>query len=198
MNIKRRVTIPVVLVLLATVGCNEAKPSESGAIERATSTEPSLTSTVPLASPKPMEEKKPDLSAPEVVKAPPEETKPLVAPVLQGMDGLVIRRLVTAPEVEHREPVAASSVFERDEERVYVFVEVSNESDEAEVLLVHFIGPDEQVSGGIELNIPPAVPRWRTWAHTKHAKKPGSWRVEIRSTDGALLGALPFEVNPGH
>lgn len=198
MNIKRRVTIPIVLVLLSAVGCNEAKPSESSAIERATSTKPSLTSTAPLAPPKPMEEKKSDLSVPEAVQAPSGETKPLVEPVLQDTDGLMIRRLVTAPEVEHREPVAASSVFERDEERVYAFVEVSNESDEAKVLVVHFIGPDGQVSGGIELNIPPAVPRWRTWAHTKHAKKPGLWRVEIRSTDGALLGALPFEVDPGH
>ena len=118
-------------------------------------------------------------------------------PVLQEMDGLTIRRLITASEVEHREPVAASSVFGRHEERIYAFVEVSNESEDDKVLLVHFIGPDEQVSGGIELEIPPTVPRWRTWAHTKHAKKPGLWRVEIRSTDGTLLGALPFEVESG-
>jgi len=186
MNIKRRITLPIVLVVLAVVGCNEAKPSRSHAIERATSTKPSLTSTVPSALPKPVAEKKPDLS----------ESEPSIEPVLQTMDGLTIRRLVTAPAVEHREPVAASVLFERDEERVYAFVEVSNESDEAKVLLVHFIGPDGRVSGGINLKIPAAVPRWRTWAHTKHAKKPGLWRVEIRNTDGGLLGAVPFEVNP--
>jgi hypothetical protein len=116
-------------------------------------------------------------------------------PSLPTIDGLTIRRLITAPEVEHREPVAASSVFGGHEERIYAFVEVSNESEDDKVLLVHFIGPDGQVSGGIELDIPPAVPRWRTWAHTKYAKKPGLWRVEIRSTDGTLLGALPFEVD---
>ncbi len=186
MNIKRTITIPIVLVVLAAVGCNEAKPSRSNAIERATSAKPLLTSTAPSALPTPVAEKEPDL--PKAALA--------IEPVLHTTDGLTIRRLVTAPEVEHREPVAPSALFERAEERIYAFVEVSNESDEAKVLLVHFIGPEGQVSGGIELNIPPAVPRWRTWAHTRHANEPGLWRVEIRSTDGALLGALPFEVEP--
>jgi hypothetical protein len=110
------------------------------------------------------------------------------------MDGLTIKRLVTAPAIEHREPVAASSVFGHRDETIYAFVDVSNESEEAKTLLVHFIGPDDQASGGIELRIPASVPRWRTWAFTKHAKKPGLWRVEIRNSAGSLLGVLPFEV----
>ena len=198
MNIKSRVITPIMLVLLAAIGCSEATPSESGAIERATATKPTLTSTAPPASPEPAKEKKPEPSVLEVAEAPPPreevEEELFFEPVLQNMDGLTMRRLVTASEVEHREPVAASSVFGGHDERVYAFVEVSNESEEAKTLLVHFIGPDGQVSGGIELQIPPAVPRWRTWAHTKHAKKPGLWRVEMRSSDGSLLGALPFEV----
>jgi hypothetical protein len=194
MNIKRRVTIPVVFALLTAVGCTDATASRSDAIERAKSTTPSLTSTAPPAPTEPTEAMKPDPSLPDAVDVPSEEPKPVIEPTPEDMDGLVIRRLVTASEVEHREPVAASSIFERANERVYAFVEASNESDQDKVLLVHFIGPDEQVSGGIELNIPPSVPRWRTWAHTKHAKTPGSWRVEIRSPDGVLLGALPFEV----
>jgi len=196
MNIKSRVITPIMLVLLIAIGCSEATPSESDAVERATATEPILTSTAPPAAPKPAKEKKPEPSVLDVVEAPLVEEERSFEPVLQNMDGLTIRRLVTAPEVEHREPVAASSVFAGHDERVYAFVEVSNEAEEAKTLLVHFIGPDGHVSGGIELDIPGAVPRWRTWAHTKHAKKPGLWRVEIRSTDGSLLGAVPFEVEP--
>jgi hypothetical protein len=185
MNIRSRVITPIMLVLLAAIGCSEATPSESGAIERATATKSTLTSTAPPASPEPAEAPPPRQEV---------EEERSFEPVLQNMDALTMRRLVTASEVEHREPVAASSAFGGHDERVYAFVEVSNESKEAKTLLVHFIGPDDQVSGGIELDIPPAVPRWRTWAHTKHAKKPGLWRVEIRSSDGSVLGALPFEV----
>jgi hypothetical protein len=52
------------------------------------------------------------------------------------------------------------------------------------------------VSGGVELEIPASVPRWRTWAYTRHAKTPGLWRVEIRDDEGTLMGALPFEIEP--
>jgi len=196
MNIKSKVIAPIMLVLLAAVGCNEATPPKSDAIERAASPKPTLTSTAPVAAPKPVEEKKPEPSALEVEEPQPVEEARAFEPDLQSVDGISIVRLITAPEVEHREPVAASAVFRGHEERVYAFVEVSNESKENKTLFVHFIGPDGQVSGGIELEIPPTVPRWRTWAHTRHAKKPGLWRVEIRSADGTLIGALPFEVEP--
>ncbi|RLB43091.1 MAG: hypothetical protein DRH30_03740 [Deltaproteobacteria bacterium] len=198
MKIKSRVITPIMLVLLTAVGCNEATPSTSDVIERATSPKPTLTSTAPPAAPKPVEAKQPERSILEAEKPPVVETERSFAPELESMDGLTIRRLVTASEIEHREPVAASSVFGRHEERVYAFLEVSNESEDDMTLLVHFIGPGEQVSGGIELNIPPAVPRWRTWALTRHAKQAGLWRVEVRSPDGDLLGALPFEVEADH
>jgi len=116
---------------------------------------------------------------------------------VQSLDGLRIKRFVTAPKVEDREPVAPSSVFAARDQAVYAFVDVSNTSEEQKSLSVHFLGPNGQVSGGIELHIPAAVPRWRTWAYTKHANDPGLWHVEIRSVDGTLLGTLPFEVRPG-
>jgi len=197
MDTKRIIITSLAAVSLTAFGCTEAELPKSEAIEQATSTEPTLTSTV--ATPTPAEEKKPEPPV-EAAEAKPEvEAQPVASsePTLQSMDGLTIKRLVTAPAIEHREPVAASSVFGHHDETVYAFVDVSNESEEEKTLMVHFIGPDEQASGGIELRIPPKVPRWRTWAYNKHAKKPGLWRVEIRSVDGTVLGALPFEVEPG-
>ena len=47
---------------------------------------------------------------------------------------------------------------------------------------------------GVDLEVPASVPRWRTWAYTRHAKEPGPWRVEVRDSDGVLVGALPFVV----
>jgi len=201
MNIKSTVITPTMLVLLTALGCNEATPLESDTIERATSPNAMLASTAPETAPKPLNapkpvEKKPERSVLDVEQPPVVEEERSFEPDLQSADGITIRRLITAPAIEHREPVAASAVFGRHEERVYAFIEVSNESTEDKVLLVHFIGPGGHVSGGIELDIPSASPRWRTWARTRHAKKPGLWRVEIRTADGTLLGALPFEVEP--
>lgn len=194
MNIEPRATIPLILVLLAATACADAKPSKSDAIERAKPTQPMLTSTAP---PKPVEETPPAHPVAEVIETPPVEEPQSFEPELKSLDGLTIQRLVTASEVERREPVAASAVFGDHDEKVYAFVEVTNESDEDKTLLVHFIGPDGQVSGGIELRIPAEAPRWRTWAYTRNATKTGLWRVELRSEDGTLLGALPFEVESG-
>jgi hypothetical protein len=194
MNIEPRSIVPVILVLLTAAACTEAKPPKSEAIERAKPTQPLLTAKAPTT---PIQEKKPAPPVVEVIEAPPVEKPQSFEAELESFDGLTIQRLVTAPEVERREPVAASAVFGHHDEKVYAFVEVSNESDEDKSLLVHFIGPDGQVSGGIELRIPAAAPRWRTWAYTRNATKTGLWRVEVRSEDGTLIGALPFEVEPG-
>jgi hypothetical protein len=197
MNIKPRIAIPIMLVLLTAAGCTDAKPPKSDVVELATSAEPTLTSITPPAPSEPVEKsKKPEPPMQEPAEVPPVGEAQPFEPTLQSKDGITIQRLITAPAVEHREPVAASSVFGREGETVYAFVDISNESAEEKTLMVHFIGPQEQVGGGIELRIPPAVPRWRTWAYTKHAKQPGLWRVEIRGVDGTLLGALPFEVEP--
>lgn len=206
MHIEPKITIPFVLALLVSAACTEAKPRKSEVVEGAKPSQPILTSTAPLAAPKPDEDEKTEPPLPKIVEASavePQVDEMLVAelpsfePELEGFDGLSIQRLVTASAVERREPVAVSSVFGHHDERVYAFVDVSNESGEDKALLVHFIGPDGQVSGGIELRIPADSPRWRTWAYTRNATKPGLWRVEIRSEDGTLIGALPFEVESG-
>jgi len=202
MNIEPKITIPFLVALMVIAACGRAKPQKSEPIDRAKQSQAMLTSTAPAVAPKPIEDKKPEPPAADFVEATPAEAKPIETspsfePELETLDGLTIERLVTAPAVERREPLAASSVFGPHDEKVYAFVEVRNESEEDKTLLVHFIGPEGQVSGGIELRIPAATPRWRTWAYTRNATKSGLWRVEIRSDDGTLIGALPFEVEHG-
>jgi hypothetical protein len=139
---------------------------------------------------KPVEER-------EQTEEPTTKQAPSFDPVVESIDGVAIQRFVTTSAIDEREPTDPTSTFSPRHERVYAFVEVSNESESNKSLFVHFIGPKEKVSGGVELEIPASVPRWRTWAYTRHFEEPGLWRVEIRDVDGALLGALPFEVEPG-
>lgn len=168
----------VVAIAAAWLGCSEPEPLQLDAIERANS----LTFTS-MAFP----------SLPARVQ----EQRSSVEPELVSMDGLTIKRFVTTAEILNHEPVAVSSVFADHGETVYAFVEVSNESQEEKVLLVDFLMPEGEVSSGIELRVPPMARRWRTWAHARHLSKPGNWWVEIRSVNGRLLQALPFQVEPG-
>lgn len=205
MNIKSTLVIAIAGALLA-LGCTQAEPPKSELADRGELTKPTLTSAIAPAPVKPIEkevdavedkEKAPKSIEPSVELTKPEVEAPSFEPELGSFDGLTIRRLVATSAIDKREPVFASSVFDHHDEKIYAFVEASNESEFEKTMVVHFIGPDGRVSGGIELRIPPSVPRWRTWAYTKNAKEPGLWHIEIRNPDGALIGALPFEVDPG-
>jgi len=204
MNHNAHIVIWMTIVLCAA--CDPAPPPSAGPLERASKDEPVLTSTVvdtpgvAEALPKADTEATKPARALGVEDAPdePVEKKKLAPePTLESEDGLSIRRLITAPEVEHREPVAATSTFGDDGRKIYAFVDVENASERDRSLQVFFIAPSGRVTGGVELLIPAKAPRWRTWAYTRNADELGVWRVEVRSDTGALVGSLPFEVAEG-
>jgi len=196
MQIKYGITVVVSFALVTAFACTEAESPRSEAIERAKLVEPTLTSTAPVKATEPPTEKIIEPTIPDIREPVPAEGTGPFEPELEASAGLRIERLVTATGVDEREPLAPSAFFGQHDARIYAFIEASNESRDDETLTVHFIGPEGQVSGGIELRIPAEAPRWRTWAFTEHAKEPGLWRVEVRSSGGALVGALPFEVEP--
>jgi hypothetical protein len=196
MQIENGITMVFSFALSTALACTEAKSPASEAIERAKLVEPTLASTAPVKATEPAPEERLEQEIPDIDAPIPVEDTRAFEPELEASAGLTIQRLVTATGVDQREPVAPSAFFGQRDARIYAFVEASNESHEEETLTIHFIGPEGQVSGGIELRIPAEAPRWRTWAFTEHAKDPGLWRVEIRSSEGTLLGALPFEVDP--
>lgn len=194
MHCTSRAPIALIAVLWLTFGCRESTTETSPVVERLAADRPTLTST---AAPTPSPQIEPIAAGSEQEDdAAALRTTVPPAPVLESHRGLRIERLMTASSIADREPAMVSSVFGSGEARVYAFIEASNSSDEDRSLLVHFIGPGGGVSGGVQLEVPASAPRWRTWAFTRHAKSPGIWRVEIRDAEGALVGVVPFEVQP--
>jgi hypothetical protein len=193
MSIKHIFTVALAAAALSSIGCAKEEPEPAKLIEPARPPQPVLTSTVTTAKPEPALVEPPEPTVVDVEPKPEPSEAPL-EPTIETVDGVTIQRFLTTSEIAKREPVEPTSTFGPHHERVYAFVEVSNESESDKSLFVHFIGPKGQVSGGIELEIPASVPRWRTWAYTRYFDAPGSWRVEIRDAEGSLLGALPFEV----
>jgi len=184
----------IALCAVASAGCAEETTERTKPVESTSAAELVLTSTLTSAKPEPLPVEEPK---PVAVEEEPNAPDVSFEPTVESVGGVAIQRFLTASEIDKREPVESTSTFGPHHERVYAFVEVSNESESNTSLFVHFIGPKGKVSGGIELEIPASAPRWRTWAYTRHFDAPGLWRVEVRDAEGSLLGALPFEVETG-
>ncbi|UJR82201.1 DUF2914 domain-containing protein [Sandaracinus amylolyticus] len=110
---------------------------------------------------------------------------------------LRVRRLVLTRGIEGREPIDEIDELALDErlERVYAFLDLANDGDDAAALVVTFEreGGDE-VTGHVELEVPANVGRWRTWAFTRHVDREGTWRVVVRDDGGRELASHTFEV----
>jgi hypothetical protein len=106
---------------------------------------------------------------------------------------LRVDRLVVARGVESREPQGADTIFAAGEKRVFAFVEVSNpERAEGEVH-VQFVSPNGEADPPIALSVGES-PHWRTWAFTRRAHTPGTWRAVVRDDHERVLASTEFDV----
>ncbi|MFO0708394.1 MAG: hypothetical protein U0353_01070 [Sandaracinus sp.] len=115
----------------------------------------------------------------------------------RGGEGLRVRRLVVSTGVEDREPTGASERFERDEPRLYAFVDLANRGDATEVEVV--FEPENEtreahVTGLVTLEVPAEVGRHRTWAWSRNVHAPGRWSAIVRDLEGHELARTSFVV----
>ncbi|XYH99045.1 DUF2914 domain-containing protein [Sorangium sp. So ce1128] len=166
-----RLPAPVAAASPAAAQC-----PEPAAIAAATATPPAATVTAP---------------APTATVAGIKEGKEKA----KGAAELKVKRLVVAAGVKDREPVAPGTTFHAPEtERLYAFIEIENRSEVEGEVTVAFVPPDGGAPvGNVTLGVGPS-PRWRTWAFTRGARKPGEWTAVVRSETGEELARAPFEV----
>jgi len=106
---------------------------------------------------------------------------------------LHVDRLVVARGVVDREPQGTDTLFASKEKRVFAFVEVDNPEHAAGELKVQFIGPDGTAQPPVDLAVGES-PRWRTWAFTRQAHAPGTWKALVRDERGHVLASTEFNV----
>jgi hypothetical protein len=105
---------------------------------------------------------------------------------------LYVKRLVLARGIEGREPLQPSSVFFTGQQsRIYAFIEVGNRDRRASEVRVSFVREGDAEQGVVTLKVG-ASPRWRTWAFTRKARKPGRYTVIVRDGRGEELARKPF------
>jgi hypothetical protein len=169
------------LVVLAS-GCNRA-PTASTAVATATPTSAATPTPTPTPAATPTSASTPTPTPSVAVSAPP----PRHATALR------VDRLVIARGVESREPLGADTVFASDEKRLFAFVEVDNPEHAPGDLRVQFVAPDGEKQKPIELSVGES-PHWRTWAFTRHARAPGTWKAVVRDERGHVLASTEFDV----
>ena len=118
-----------------------------------------------------------------------------VAPELKAAsDGLKLKRIVVAHQIENREPVG-SDEFTLGSAPVFAFLELENVSRDARSVRVMFQNQDTKATvGHVKLTVPGTAERFRTWGNTRLIKDPGHWVAVVSTTDGVELGRAPFEV----
>ena len=102
-----------------------------------------------------------------------------------------VKRLVICKDVQNREPVDASDTFSADTPKVYAFLEAVNISADTDIGFVWYHGENEMLRVTVPVR---QGGRWRTYANKNLYGLTGAWRVEIQAPDGAVIGAIGFEV----
>lgn len=186
-SLARRAAAFALVAGLALAGCgDDLRPSnESESATAAPTPTPAPEPRSNLATVRPTAEPESILDAPE----------PEPAVERPSVDGLDVRRVAVARDIEGREPVDADTTFWAEDAKLYAHFELTNrEGTEDRHPMVVFVGPDGQERGLIELDVPAGAPRWRTWAFSRNIQTPGDWRVELRDEDGRILTDHEFTI----
>jgi hypothetical protein len=174
------------LLILGAAGCDRASPTASGTPGPVPATASALPATaLPPATA--------TATAPATATASASATALASAPAPHHATALRVDRLVIARGVESREPVGTDTVFASSEKRLFAFVDVDNPEHAPGDLHVQFVGPGGETQPPIELSVGES-PRWRTWAFTRHARAPGTWKAVVRDERGHVLASTEFAV----
>jgi hypothetical protein len=106
---------------------------------------------------------------------------------------LGVKRLLLAHGIDGHEPQEPTTSFSPNNDRVYAFVEVANNTKSEGTIHVVFQPPSGPALAEIPLKVGDG-PRFRTWAFTRKVHETGEWAVIVRDDHGKLLGRQTFTV----
>lgn len=111
----------------------------------------------------------------------------------QKVGSLRLKRIQFASSIESREPVDPEETFSAAQtDKLYAFLEISNEAKTESKITVTFI-PPMGAHSKVTLKVGDKA-RWRTWAQRKSPKAIGTWKVVVHDESGRELGHRSFDV----
>lgn len=104
---------------------------------------------------------------------------------------LTLIDFVLTRAVVDREPVDDVETLAVADEQAFAFARIENPGPAAKVTFVWYQG--DEVQSNVDLDVKTSA-RWRTWSAA--TLEPGSWRVQLLSSDREVLGERLFVVEP--
>ena len=105
--------------------------------------------------------------------------------------GFKVERMVVCTKVENREPIDIKEIFSSATEKVYLFVEIRNITEDTTVTAVWRHGDKEMLKTDLHLK---KSSRWRTYANKTLYGLKGNWEVDLVSSDGKAVKTITFKV----
>ena len=128
---------------------------------------------------------------PRNVSSPAVQSKP--RPQVEPSGAITIAKHVVCSSIDNRSPVGESSSFSSGTERIWFYTEVNLGAGLEESITHKWYFNGKELSS-VQLKV--KGPRWRTYSYqTYGAWMKGSWKVEVISSGGDVLGTKEFTVN---
>lgn len=102
-----------------------------------------------------------------------------------------VSRLVTAMNVEDREPVGESGTFAASVGTVYCFLEAQDIREDTDITFVWYAHDSEVASVTLPLR---QGARWRTYSSKNISGRTGNWKVELQDSAGTVMKTVEFTV----
>lgn len=132
-------------------------------------------------------------SAPSADDAPSTDGSSEGTPEATAPVPLKVKRIQFSESIASREPVDPEETFVAgDTDKLYAFIELSNETKKKSKIVVRFIPPGGS-SSKVTLDVGDKS-RWRTWALRRGVKTTGTWTVTVSDAENREIGRRSFEV----
>ncbi len=110
---------------------------------------------------------------------------------MAATDAFNIDRFILCKKIVDREPSGITNSFPKDTEKVYVFIDARDITEES-LVKIQWLFEGEEVSL-IELRLGTGS-RWRTYSSKQIGVRKGKWIVRLKDTDDNVLKELKFKV----
>ncbi len=110
-------------------------------------------------------------------------------PALARAQEVSIERFLICRGISQREPVEPTALFSLADGKAFAFAELTS-AKPGRVTFVFFHGVKEKAS----VTLPYKPGHYRLWGSKQFAGLKGTWKVELRNSEGKVLGAVSFRV----